>query len=115
MTIEPVYTPAAWFVAGCTCAPTHTNSAPVPLRVGFAPAAGANRKPPTCVATSAYSPVKLTIGMVLPPDDSGAGRVKERGTGVLAWPGTSNRPAFVRSVAATVLFTPGNTLPKLNC
>src|SRR6266481_1141019 len=87
MTMEPVYTPATWFVAGCTCAPTHTNIAPVPLRVGVAPAAGENV----------------------------AGRVNDRVTGVLAWPLTSNRPPFVRSVALTVLLTPGKTFPKLNC
>src|SRR3989442_8827363 len=52
--------------------------------------------------------------MVLPPDDSVAGSVNERVTGVLAWPVTSKRPPFVRSVAATVLFTPGNTFPKFN-
>src|SRR6266850_538543 len=53
--------------------------------------------------------------MVLPPDESVAGRVNDRVTGVLAWPLTSNRPPFVRSVALTVLFTPGKTFPKLNC
>src|SRR6266849_646024 len=53
--------------------------------------------------------------MVLPADDSDAGSVKDRVTGVLAWPVTSKRPPFVRSVAATVLFTPGKTFPKLNC
>src|SRR5216117_1131896 len=53
--------------------------------------------------------------MVLPADESVAGRVKDRVTGVLAWPLTSKRPPFVRSVALTVLFTPGKTFPKLNC
>src|SRR5712691_8144641 len=53
--------------------------------------------------------------MVLPPDDSVAGSVNERVTGVLAWPVTSKRPPFVRSVALTVLFTPGKTFPKFNC
>src|SRR6266545_2877955 len=53
--------------------------------------------------------------MVLPPDDSVAGSVNESVTGALAWPVTSKRPAFVRSVALTVLFTPGNAFPKLNC
>src|SRR5882762_1942113 len=53
--------------------------------------------------------------MVLPPDESVAGRVNDRVTGVLAWPETSNRPPFVRSVALTVLFTPGKTFPKLSC
>src|SRR5467141_1448605 len=49
-----------------------------------------------------------------PPDDIVAGSVNDRVTGVLAWPLTSKRPPFVRSVALTVLFTPGNTFPKLN-
>src|SRR5467141_1207747 len=49
-----------------------------------------------------------------PPADSVAGSVNDRETGVLAWPLTSKRPPFVRSMAATVLFTPGNTFPKLN-
>src|SRR5436190_2446547 len=53
--------------------------------------------------------------MVLPADESVAGSVKDRVTGVLAWPLTSKRPPFVRSVALTVLFTPGKTFPKLNC
>src|SRR5882672_1263729 len=53
--------------------------------------------------------------MVLPADERVAGSVNERVTGVLAWPVISNRPAFARSVAAIVLFTPGNTFPKLNC
>src|SRR6266545_5370404 len=53
--------------------------------------------------------------MVLPADESVAGRVNERVTGVLAWPVTSKRPPFVRSVALTVLFTPGKTFPKLSC
>src|SRR6266571_3987948 len=53
--------------------------------------------------------------MVLPPDESVAGRVNDRVIGVLAWPVTSKRPPFVRSVALTVLFTPGKTFPKLNC
>ena len=53
--------------------------------------------------------------MVLPPDESVAGRVNDRVTGVLAWPVTSKRPPFVRSVALTVLFTPGKTFPKFNC
>src|SRR6266404_8932581 len=53
--------------------------------------------------------------MVLPADESVAGSVNERVTGVLAWPVISNRPAFARSVAAIVLFTPGKTFPKLNC
>src|SRR2546425_12732015 len=53
--------------------------------------------------------------MVLPAEPSVAGRVNEMVTGLLAWPVTSKRPAFVRSVAATVLFTPGKTFPKLNC
>src|SRR5438093_4029620 len=53
--------------------------------------------------------------MVLPPDDSVAGSVNDSVTGVLVWPVTSKRPPFVTSVAATVLFTPGNTFPKLNC
>src|SRR6266700_2403565 len=53
--------------------------------------------------------------MVLPAEPSVAGSVNEMVTGLLAWPLTSNRPAFVRSVAAIVLFTPGNTFPKLNC
>src|SRR6266550_668435 len=53
--------------------------------------------------------------MVLPPDDSVAGSVNDSVTGVVVWPVTSKRPPFVRSVAATVLFTPGNTFPKLNC
>ena len=57
----------------------------------------------------------LTIGIVLPAEPSVAGRVKEIVTGVLAWPVTSKRPAFVRSVAAIVLFTPGKTFPKFNC
>src|SRR2546422_10942275 len=54
------------------------------------------------------------IGIVLPAEPSVAGSVKDRVTGALAWPVTSKRPAFVRSMAATVLFTPGNTFPKLN-
>src|SRR6266540_1923824 len=53
--------------------------------------------------------------MVLPADESVAGSVNDRVTGVLVWPETSKRPPFVRSVALTVLFTPGNTFPKLNC
>src|SRR5437667_9260609 len=53
--------------------------------------------------------------MVLPAEPSVAGSVNEMVTGLLAWPVTSNRPAFVRSVAAIVLFTPGNTFPKFNC
>src|ERR1041385_1078864 len=53
--------------------------------------------------------------MVLLPEASVAGRVNDRVTGVLAWPETSNRPPFVRSVALTVLFTPGKTFPKFNC
>src|SRR5437867_10822709 len=53
--------------------------------------------------------------MVLPPDESVAGRVNDRVTGVLAWPVTSKRPPFVRSVALTVLLTPGKTFPKFNC
>src|SRR6266576_2468163 len=53
--------------------------------------------------------------MVLPPDERVAGRVNDRVTGVLAWPLTSKRPPFVRSVALTVLFTPGKTFPKLSC
>src|SRR5216117_1679230 len=53
--------------------------------------------------------------MVLPADESVAGSVKDRVTGVLAWPLTSKRPPFVRSVALTVLFTPGKTFPKFNC
>src|SRR6266545_336962 len=53
--------------------------------------------------------------MVLPAEPSVAGRVNEMVTGLLAWPVTSKRPAFVRSVAAIVLFTPGNTFPKFNC
>src|SRR6266581_4590658 len=53
--------------------------------------------------------------MVLPPDDSVAGSVNDSVTGVVVWPVTSKRPAFVRSVALTVLFTPGNAFPKLNC
>src|SRR5438477_91358 len=53
--------------------------------------------------------------MVFEPEDSVAGRVKESVTGAPAWPVTSKRPALVRSGAATVLFTPGNTFPKLNC
>src|SRR5438477_8702437 len=52
--------------------------------------------------------------MVLLPEPSVAGSVNERVTGVLAWPVMSKRPAFVRSVATTVLFTPGNTFPKFN-
>src|SRR2546422_1841515 len=54
------------------------------------------------------------IGIVLPAEPSVAGSVKDRVTGALAWPVTSKRPAFVRSMAAIVLFTPGNTFPKLN-
>src|SRR6266566_9061146 len=54
------------------------------------------------------------IGIVLPAEPSVAGSVNDRVTGALAWPVTSKRPAFVRSMAATVLFTPGNTFPKLN-
>src|SRR3989442_3372593 len=54
------------------------------------------------------------IGIVLPAEPSVAGSVKDRFTGPLAWPVTSKRPAFVRSMAAIVLFTPGNTFPKLN-
>src|SRR6266513_1034246 len=53
--------------------------------------------------------------MVLPADESVAGRVNDKVTGALAWPVTSKRPPFVRSVALTVLFTPGKTFPKLNC
>src|SRR6266511_3237401 len=53
--------------------------------------------------------------MVLPAEPRVAGRVNEMVTGLLAWPVTSKRPAFVRSVAAIVLFTPGNTFPKFNC
>src|SRR6266702_6575248 len=53
--------------------------------------------------------------MVLPAEPSVAGSVNEMVTGLLAWPVTSKRPAFVRSVAAIVLFTPGNTFPKFNC
>src|SRR5712691_6200562 len=54
------------------------------------------------------------IGIVLPAEPSVAGSVNDRVTGALAWPVTSKRPAFVRSMAAIVLFTPGNTFPKLN-
>src|SRR6266436_5168965 len=53
--------------------------------------------------------------MVLPLEPSVAGSVNDRVTGVLAWPLMSKRPAFARSIATTVLFTPGNTFPKLNC
>src|SRR5467141_1849737 len=53
--------------------------------------------------------------MVLPLEPSVAGSVNDRVTGVLAWPLMSKRPAFVRFIATTVLFTPGNTFPKLNC
>src|SRR6266704_1672169 len=53
--------------------------------------------------------------MVLPLEPSVAGSVNDRVTGVLAWPLMSKRPAFARSIAATVLFTPGKTFPKFNC
>src|SRR6266540_3047480 len=53
--------------------------------------------------------------MVLPAEPRVAGRVNEMVTGLLAWPVTSKRPAFVRSVAAIDLLTPGNTFPKFNC
>src|SRR5882672_5279663 len=53
--------------------------------------------------------------MVLPLEPSVAVSVNARVTGVLAWPLISKRPAFVWFTATTVLFTPGNTFPKLNC
>src|SRR6266550_2610012 len=43
--------------------------------------------------------------MVLPADESVAGRVNDRVTGVLAWPVTSKRPPFVRSVALIGVWT----------
>ena len=44
-----VYVPAAWFTAGVTWPPTHTNSRPEPLSEGFAPVATVKLDPPAAL------------------------------------------------------------------
>ena len=64
----PVYAPAAWLAAGDTVPPTHTKSAPAPLKAeAVAPADGVKLVQPVVVLVPLVQPVQVPIGRLLAP------------------------------------------------